>query len=321
MLYPRVVLETINREVFSVAGVLEATVWHFGDKGDVGVDPYAAEIKVARHPHGAAVVACPHARREPVFDPVCPLQCLCLVVELLHRYHRPEDFLLGHFVVLAQAGDHCRGKAIAAVTDLLASREHFHVAGRALQETPHPCELAGTVQGTVGDVVLTGAILAVGAYFCGACLVYKGIDEIAMDAGRNQHSRCRRAILPGVEVAGHRYGLCGRATSASSNTMTGALPPSSRCTRFRSPAAEVATSIPARTLPVMDTMAGMLFATSARPVSRSPQTTLRTPGGTCSARISASSKVLTGVVSEGLRTIVLPAAIAGAHFHTAIIIG
>ena len=46
-------------------------------------------------------------------------------------------------------------------------------------------------------------------------------------------------------------------TSASSKTMTGALPPSSRCTRFKSPAAEAATSIPARTLPVIDTMAGV----------------------------------------------------------------
>ena len=37
--------------------------------------------------------------------------------------------------------------------------------------------------------------------------------------------------------------------------------------------------------------------------------------------ISAISSVDTGVVSEGLRTTVLPAAMAGAHFQTAIIIG
>ena len=58
---------------------------------------------------------------------------------------------------------------------------------------------------------------------------------------------------------------CRRHTSASSKTMTGALPPSSRCTRFKSAAAEAATSIPARTLPVIDTIAGILLATSARP--------------------------------------------------------
>ena len=37
--------------------------------------------------------------------------------------------------------------------------------------------------------------------------------------------------------------------------------------------------------------------------------------------ISARRSVLTGVVSEGFSTMVLPAARAGAHFHTAIIIG
>ena len=37
--------------------------------------------------------------------------------------------------------------------------------------------------------------------------------------------------------------------------------------------------------------------------------------------ISAMSNVVTGVVSEGLSTMVLPAASAGANFHTAIIMG
>ena len=37
--------------------------------------------------------------------------------------------------------------------------------------------------------------------------------------------------------------------------------------------------------------------------------------------ISAKSNVVAGVVSAGLSTMVLPAASAGANFHTAIIIG
>ncbi len=111
------------------------------------------------------------------------------------------------------------------------------------------------------------------------------------------------------------------AGSASSNTMTGALPPSSRCTRLSVGAAAAATSMPARTDPVTDTMAGVSCTTSARPVSRSPQTTLKTPGGRCSAMISAMSSAVTGVVSDGLSTMVFPAASAGANFHTAIIIG
>ena len=79
--------------------------------------------------------------------------------------------------------------------------------------------------------------------------------------------------------------------------------------------------MPARTDPVMDTICGVGCDTSARPVSRSPATTLSTPLGRCSAQISASSRVEAGVVSLGLSTTVLPAASAGAIFQTAIMIG
>jgi len=109
--------------------------------------------------------------------------------------------------------------------------------------------------------------------------------------------------------------------SASSKTTTGALPPSSRCARLSWAAAEPATSIPARTDPVIETICGTGCSTTARPVSRSPQTTLNTPGGRNSWAISANSVVEAGVVSDGLRTTVLPAASAGAIFQTIIISG
>jgi hypothetical protein len=79
--------------------------------------------------------------------------------------------------------------------------------------------------------------------------------------------------------------------------------------------------MPARTEPVIDTISGTGCSTIARPVSRSPQTTLKTPGGRNSAASSASIVVVAGVVSDGLRTTVLPAASAGAIFQIAIISG
>jgi hypothetical protein len=48
---------------------------------------------------------------------------------------------------------------------------------------------------------------------------------------------------------------------------------------------------------------------------------LKTPGGRNSCAISANSVVEAGVVSDGLSTIVLPAARAGAIFQTIIISG
>lgn len=86
-------------------------------------------------------------------------------------------------------------------------------------------------------------------------------------------------------------------------------------------AADSATCIPARTEPVMEAMAGVGCSTIIRPVSRSPQTTLKTPLGRIDPMISAIRTVEAGVVSDGLRTTALPAARAGANFHTAIIIG
>ena len=109
--------------------------------------------------------------------------------------------------------------------------------------------------------------------------------------------------------------------STSSNTTTGALPPSSRWARFRSWAAAVATAMPARVEPVIDTICGIGCAVRAAPVSRSPQTRLQTPGGKMSCIFSTIQYDDAGVVSEGLRTTVLPAASAGANFQTDIIMG
>ncbi len=71
----------------------------------------------------------------------------------------------------------------------------------------------------------------------------------------------------------------------------------------------------------METICGVGCDTRARPVSRSPQTTLKTPGGKNSCAISASKDVEAGVVSLGLSTMVLPAARAGPIFQIAIISG
>ena len=111
------------------------------------------------------------------------------------------------------------------------------------------------------------------------------------------------------------------ATSASSNTTTGAFPPSSRCARATFLAVAAATARPAAVEPVIATIAGIGCAASAAPVDRSPHTTFSTPGGRISANSSPIRTVLAGVVSDGLMTSVFPAASAGPIFQVAIIIG
>ena len=59
--------------------------------------------------------------------------------------------------------------------------------------------------------------------------------------------------------------------------------------------------------------------TSAAPVAPSPGMMFTTPGGRSASRqISASSSAVSGVVSAGLSTAVLPQASAGASFQAAI---
>jgi hypothetical protein len=87
-------------------------------------------------------------------------------------------------------------------------------------------------------------------------------------------------------------------------------------------AAARAIHLPVSTEPVSETMSTSAWVTSAWPAgSPWPVITFRTPLGRISAASSASFKVVTGVVSAGFRTTVLPAASAGPIFQMGIISG
>ena len=110
--------------------------------------------------------------------------------------------------------------------------------------------------------------------------------------------------------------------STSSKTTTGALPPSSRWTRLSVSAAALAIHLPVGGEPVRQTISTSGWVTSSTPVgSPWPPIALSTPGGSMSAHHSAKSSVVSGVVSAGLSTTVLPAASAGPIFQIAIISG
>ena len=102
--------------------------------------------------------------------------------------------------------------------------------------------------------------------------------------------------------------------SASSNIMLADFPPSSWATLFTVSAAPFATAIPALVEPVNDIMSISGCDDIASPtVGPSPFTKLNTPAGTpASCKISAKIIAFIGAISVGLRTIVQPAARAGA---------
>src|SRR5690606_9626538 len=91
---------------------------------------------------------------------------------------------------------------------------------------------------------------------------------------------------------------------------------SSSVTWARRPAAERATAAPVASEPVNVTWSTPGWATSHSPASRAPPIVLNTPGGK-PARANSSANFITdtGACSEGLTTIVQPAASAGASFQ------
>ena len=85
------------------------------------------------------------------------------------------------------------------------------------------------------------------------------------------------------------------------------------------PAMDFAIARPTSVEPVNATLSTSGWATSARPVSPAPVTMLTTPGGRSACwQISANSSAVSGVVSAGLSTTVLPQASAGAIFQASI---
>ena len=83
-------------------------------------------------------------------------------------------------------------------------------------------------------------------------------------------------------------------------------------------AAIFATRLPVTVSPVIETIRTSGWPTSASPMSApEPDSTLTTPGGKTSARISAKASALRGVLADGLSTAVLPVASAGPSFQVA----
>ena len=106
---------------------------------------------------------------------------------------------------------------------------------------------------------------------------------------------------------------------ASSKTMFAALPPSSSVSFLSVPATARAIALPDRGRAGERDLVDVRVLDERRPVSPAPVMMLTTPGGRSACwQISAKISAVSGVVSAGLSTTVLPAASAGAIFHASI---
>ena len=128
-------------------------------------------------------------------------------------------------------------------------------------------------------------------------------DQLVVDLRPGVDAARGGAVLAGVVEAERAYAARPpRRRSASSNTITGALPPSSRCVRFAPFAAACSTLSPVATSPVSETIATCGCSISAAPtVGPLPCTMLTTPGGNSSASSVASLSAVSGVCSRRLQ--------------------
>ena len=111
--------------------------------------------------------------------------------------------------------------------------------------------------------------------------------------------------------------------SASSNTMNGALPPSSSESFLIVPAHCAISTLPIAVDPVNDSFRTTGFAVSSPPISAAgPVMTLKTPlGKPARSASSASASAENGVCDAGFSTTVQPAASAGPAFRVIIASG
>ena len=117
--------------------------------------------------------------------------------------------------------------------------------------------------------------------------------------------------------------LTASSRSASSNTMNGALPPSSMDVRFMVPAHCSTSILPTSVEPVNVSLRTMGFEVISAPISRvTPPRILITPRGTpARSASSAMASADRGVSLAGLHTTVQPAASAGAILRASMALG
>ena len=147
-----------------------------------------------------------------------------------------------------------------------------------------------------------------------ARLLGEQIDVLVGDRAMDDVAAGGEAHLALELEAGVGAGACGGGRSASSSTISGLLPPSSRLTFLSRPPACAPTIRPTSVEPVNETMLMFGSVTSASPVSASPMTIWSSPSGRPASLKTAANMAppQIGVCGSGLSTTALPSASAGA---------
>ncbi len=136
------------------------------------------------------------------------------------------------------------------------------------------------------------------------------LKEGSEDSPLDKDSLGADAVLSGSQKEPETQASTAVARSASSNTMTGALPPSSMDKRLIPAFAAIAR--PVAKPPVKETMRTSLEEMMVCAIVRSPRTTVTNSAGSPASRSRSTRRMaVNGVSCDGFRITVLPPAIAG----------
>src|SRR5699024_1998747 len=154
MLGARVILQSVDREIPSIARALKATPWNFISQHQVGIDPHGSCINLAGHVDGSCCIRGPYGSTQTIRSFIGTPDGFAFRFEGFHRNDRTKDFFLCGFGTWQNVGQHRRlDKEALAVGGLATEYCHCTLLLCSLQESLDSLEMLLGYQRTLLDVV------------------------------------------------------------------------------------------------------------------------------------------------------------------------
>src|SRR5699024_8507045 len=154
MLGARVILQSVDREIPSIARALEAAPRHFISQHQVGIDPHGSRVNLAEHVDGSRCIRGPYGSAQTIRSFIGTPDGFVFRFEGFHRNDRAKDFFPCGFGAWQNVGQHGRlDKEALAVGGLATEYGHRPFLLCALQESLDSLEMLLGYQRTLLDVV------------------------------------------------------------------------------------------------------------------------------------------------------------------------
>src|SRR6266852_3091268 len=223
-----VLLERVDRHVLAVAALLVPAMRHLVDERDVRVDPHGSKLQPPGHSQRTPHVTGPHGRRQPVVDGVRPFQRLVLVAEALDGDDGAEHLSLDDLGLGSGRQDYGR---LVPRPRALDARAPVAISPPALRaRSTKPDTRSSCSSETSGPISVSAA--AGSPTLRDSTAGTRSLTSLSWIRGPAMTRVAEVQSWPALKKPPILMPSTTALGSASSKTTTGALPPSSRWTRF-----------------------------------------------------------------------------------------